>query len=68
MALVISRFPDEGFWIGENVRVVVASVKGKKVRLAVTAPVEVDIDRDEVRKRKILEAKAGGSDGADESV
>jgi len=38
--------------IGDDVEVLVMSVTGNQVRLGITAPKEVSVDREEVRQRK----------------
>ncbi len=50
--LVLSRKVEEAIVIAGKVRVVVAAVRGKSVRLAVHAPAEVTLDREEVHLRK----------------
>ncbi len=50
--LCLSRVPGSGIVIGENIRVVVVSVRGDKVRLGIEAPNSVEVDRDEIRDRK----------------
>jgi carbon storage regulator len=49
--LVLTRRTDEVLWIGDNIQLVVVSVKGESVRLGIVAPSEVRVDRDEVRRR-----------------
>jgi len=49
--LVLTRRVGEEIIIAGNIRVTVASIKGDKVRLGVTAPPEVRIDREEVHNR-----------------
>lgn len=58
--LVLSRFVGEGVWIGENVRVIIAEIRGGKVRLGIEAPPEVEIHRDEVRERINQKKREGG--------
>ena len=50
--LVLSRKVDEAIVIAGKVRVVVAEVRGDKVRLAVEAPRNVTVDREEVHLLK----------------
>jgi carbon storage regulator len=38
--------------IGEDVQVTVVAVQGKKVRLAISAPPTIAVDRQEVRQRQ----------------
>ena len=50
--LVLTRRVGETLVIGENVQVTVFGVKGHYVRLGVTAPRDVEVDRQEIRERK----------------
>jgi carbon storage regulator len=50
--LVLSRRVGEEIVIGGNVRVRVVSASGSKVRLAVSAPKNVRVDRLEVNQRR----------------
>lgn len=47
--LVLTRFKDEGFWIGNNVHVVLLGIRGDMVRIGIDAPREVAVLRDEVK-------------------
>lgn len=49
--LVLSRNTGEGAVIAGNVRVVVLSVQGGRVKLGFTGPNDVPIHRDEVHQR-----------------
>lgn len=46
MALVLTRRPGEAIWVG-NSRIEVVEISGKQARLAVAAPPEVHIIRNE---------------------
>jgi carbon storage regulator len=50
--LVLSRRVGEEIVIGDNVRVRIVAAQGNKVRLAVSAPRAVRIDRLEVSRRR----------------
>lgn len=50
--LVLTRKVNEAIVIAGKVRVVVAEVKGEKVRLGVQAPQDVTVDREEIHVRK----------------
>lgn len=50
--LVLSRRIGEEIVIAGNIRVVVASVKGDKVRLGIVAPPSIPVDRKEVHERR----------------
>lgn len=56
--LIVTRRPGESIVIGDNVVVTVLGTKGKQVRISVTAPKAVEVDRMEVRYRKDAQAKA----------
>jgi len=53
--LILSRRPNESLQIGNNVVLTVLSIKGNQVRLGITAPRDVVVDRAEVHERKIAE-------------
>ena len=50
--LVLSRRVGEEIVINDTIRVTVVSVKGDKVRLGITAPPTVRVDRQEVHQRR----------------
>lgn len=52
MMLVLSRRVGEKIVIARDLFVTVVSIEGRRVRLGVTAPAEVDVDRLEVRERR----------------
>jgi carbon storage regulator len=54
--LVLTRRVGEVIVIDEQIRVVVAAVKGDRVRLAICAPATVRVDRQEVHERRSLES------------
>lgn len=47
--LVLSRKRSERIFIGENVELTVLEVRGNRVKLGLTAPPEVSIQREEIR-------------------
>lgn len=53
--LIMTRRVDEILHIGDDTTVTVLGVKGNQVRLGVTAPREVPVDRSEIRARKVRE-------------
>ena len=55
--LVLSRKCGERIVIGSNVELMVVDVRGDRVRLAFSAPSDVPIHREEVRKRIQEEGK-----------
>ena len=50
--LVLSRRLGETILIGDEVQITVVAIQGKKVRLAISAPPYVPVDRQEVRERR----------------
>ena len=50
--LVLTRSVGEEIVINGNIRVKVVLVKGDKVRLGITAPASVPVDRQEVHERR----------------
>lgn len=58
--LILSRRIDESLIIGDEVTVTLLSIKGKQVRLGISAPDEVSIHREEIYK--MLQKKDGTSD------
>jgi len=49
--LVLSRKLDERILIGDDVEITVIEIKGDRVRLGISAPADVPVDREEIRKR-----------------
>ena len=58
--LVLSRRVGESIIIGKDIIVEIAEVRGNQVRIAVTAPKEIRVDRSEVRERLEASKKADG--------
>ena len=50
--LVLTRRIGEEIVIGDDIRVTVVAIEGSKVRLGVTAPKDVAVDRKEVHDRR----------------
>lgn len=63
--LVLSRKENERIMIGDDVECVVLSIRGDKVRLGFKAPVEIPIDRSEVRESKLAANNLPSSEYAD---
>jgi carbon storage regulator len=55
--LILSRRIDESLVIGTDITVTVLGIKGQQIRLGISAPRDVVIDRAEVHRRKLLESK-----------
>ena len=56
----MSRMKDESIIIGGNIEVTVVAVRGGKVRLGITAPKDVRVDRMEIRELRRAEKAAQG--------
>jgi carbon storage regulator len=50
--LVLTRRLDEEIILNDNIRIRVLAIKGDKVRLGITAPPSVSVDRLEVHERR----------------
>lgn len=50
--LVLTRQVDQTIDIGFDIEVTVIEIRGDKVRLGITAPAQVSVDRREVRQAK----------------
>jgi carbon storage regulator len=50
--LVLTRRVGEEIAIGDDIRVMLVAIKGDKVRLGVTAPADVRVDRMEIHERR----------------
>ena len=50
--LVLTRRPGEEIIIDDNIRVTIVSIKGDRIRLGITAPSSVSVDRAEVHDRR----------------
>lgn len=58
MALILTRRVGEKLIIGTDISITVAGINGNQVRLAVTAPRDVLVDREEIALRRAAERKA----------
>jgi carbon storage regulator CsrA len=56
--LILTRRPTESLHIGADVVLTVLSIKGNQVRLGISAPRNVVVDRAEVHARKQAEYRA----------
>ncbi|MBO7206054.1 MAG: carbon storage regulator [Kiritimatiellae bacterium] len=56
--LIMTRKLGEGFRIGENIRVVVAEFSGNCVKIGVDAPREIEILRDNAKKKAAKKSEA----------
>jgi carbon storage regulator len=56
--LILSRRPNESLVIGDNVTIKVLGIHGQQIRLGISAPKDVVVDREEVHVRKQRELAA----------
>ncbi len=56
--LVISRRQGEVLWIGDQIKIVVCTMRGKRVSLGIEAPRDIPVVRDELRKADLEKAMA----------
>ena len=49
--LILSRRTDESILIGDEIKITILSVKGKQVRIGITAPPDVSVHREEIYER-----------------
>lgn len=50
--LILTRKLNESICIGNNITVKIVEIDGGKIRIGITAPAEVSVDRMEVRQSK----------------
>ena len=56
--LILTRRKSETICIGENVRITVLGMRQGEVRIGIEAPLDIEIDREEIRRRKDAERAA----------
>ena len=60
--LVLSRRISEEIVIDDTTRIVILGVQGSRIRLGVSAPPHISIQRSEVRDRIAIEGSSSGMD------
>ena len=63
--LVLSRKRHEVILVGTDIEITLVDIRGDKVRLGITAPKEVMINRKEVQEAIDREALAQGNEGTE---
>jgi carbon storage regulator len=66
--LVLSRKIHETIWLGDDIQLVVVSVKGDSVRFGIIAPPKVRVDRGEIRRRFLGRNRSNEGAGLRESA
>jgi carbon storage regulator len=56
--LVLTRRVGEKIIIGDDISITIVEVSGERVRVGITAPRSVRVDRQEVHERRVLEGLA----------
>jgi carbon storage regulator len=59
--LVISRRQGEVLWIGDQIKIVVCTMRGKRVSLGIEAPRDIPVVRDELRKADLKKVMASAN-------
>jgi carbon storage regulator len=57
--LVLTRKPGESIRIGEDIIVSIVGIEERRIKIGISAPPNVKVDRDEVGKRKQAERNQG---------
>jgi carbon storage regulator len=60
--LILTRRPQEAIRVGNDVTITVLGVEGGKVRIGITAPRHITVDRQEVYERKQREVSPVASE------
>jgi len=55
--LVLARKTGEAIFIGDNICLTLVEIRGDKVRLGITAPKEVIVDRQEVHEKRLQSSR-----------
>lgn len=50
--LILSRHRDESIFIGDDITIKIVDIRSDKVKLGITAPVNISVDRQEIREAK----------------
>ena len=61
--LILSRKTDEGIVIADNICISVLEIRGHRVRLGISAPDHVRIQRGELRRKRVRPEMHVGCDG-----
>jgi carbon storage regulator len=53
--LILSRRADESINIGDDIKVTVLEIRGSQVRIGISAPKHIQVDREDITERKRIE-------------
>ena len=56
--LVLSRRADESLFIGDDIKITVLDIRGRQVRIGITAPDSIKVHREEVYQRIIKDSES----------
>lgn len=59
--LIVGRRPHQAVMVGDEITIRVLGVKGNQVRIGITAPPDVEVDREEIRELKERERRVDAS-------
>jgi carbon storage regulator len=58
--LILTRRAGEALRMGDDIEVTVMAVNGSQVRIGISAPREIAVDREEIAERKRRDRESGG--------
>ncbi len=50
--LILTRKPGQSIWIGNDIEVVIQEIRGNQVKIGVSAPKTIPVDREEIAELK----------------
>ena len=53
--LILSRKEDQTINIGDDIKITVLEIRGSQVRIGISAPKHIQVDREEITERKKIE-------------
>ncbi len=66
--LVLTRKKGEIIRIGDNIKIIVSDIQGKSVKIAIDAPKEISIYREEIYQKILQENKKANDSIKDSSI
>jgi carbon storage regulator len=66
--LILTRRAGEALRIGDEIEVTVMAVNGSQVRIGISAPRDIAVDREEIAERKRRDREAAGVPGSARAV